>query len=146
MKLKVIKEIKGLVPGDILDYNENNDSFEISKVEENITESGVSKKTLKVTIASYLVEDFKDYFITIDDEGNPITEERIRYSDNPENKDEIDIKEDNRVEELTKKVEELQKELEEVKPYKWIDYNEWKALRDYYNNHPLNHPFRVYWA
>lgn len=138
MKLKVIKEIKGLVPGDILDYNENNDSFEISKVEENITESGVSKKTLKVTIASYLVEDFKDYFITIDDEGNPITEERIRYSDNPENKDEIDIKEDNKVEELTKKVEELQKELDR---YKQSDYVITTYPPKYYYN-----PFRTYWA
>lgn len=140
MKLKVIKEIKGLVPGDILDYNENNDSFEISKVEENITESGVSKKTLKVTIASYLVEDFKDYFITIDDEGNVVTEDRIKYTDSPDYKEDLDnTKEDSRVEELTKKVEELQKELDRYKDMEPVVYTTYPAK--YYIN-----PFRTYWG
>ncbi len=27
---------------------------------------------------------------------------------------------------------------------KWVDLEEWKALKEWFENHPLNHPFRVY--
>jgi hypothetical protein len=83
MKLKVIKAVKGLVPGDILDYNEKDSSYEIFKVEEDITESGSSKKSLKVTIPEYLVDDFKEFFTWVDDDGDKVTVEEFRYKDSP---------------------------------------------------------------
>ena len=81
MKLKVIKAIKGLVPGDILEYNEKDDSYEIWKVEEDISEGKQTKKTLKVVISSYLVNDYKEYLEFIDNEGNSIQVEEFEYKD-----------------------------------------------------------------
>jgi hypothetical protein len=81
MKLKVIQAIKGLVPGDILEYNKENDNYEIYKVEEDISDTNHSKKTLNVTIGSWLIYDFKDYLQLVDDDLSPISIERITYQD-----------------------------------------------------------------
>lgn len=28
---------------------------------------------------------------------------------------------------------------------KWVDFKEWKAQKEWFENHPLNHPFRKYY-
>lgn len=126
MKLKVIKAIKGLVPGDILNYNEKDDVYEIYKVDVDISEKEEVKKTLKVSIASYLVNDFKDYLSYVDNDGNEIIVEEFRYKESPEYKEEAPITEITKPEEaiaewqsecikLENKIQKLEKELEEAK-------------------------------
>lgn len=130
MKLKVIKAIKGLVPGDILNYNEKDDVYEIYKVDVDISENEEVKKTLKVSIASYLVDDFKDNFAYVDDDGNEIVVEEFRWKDSPDYKDDL-VKEvaqptpskseeaiatwQSEVIKLSNKIQELEKELEGYK-------------------------------
>jgi hypothetical protein len=120
MKLKVIKAVKGLVPGDILDYNEKDSNYEILKVEEDITESGSSKKSLKVTIPEYLVDDFKEFFTWVDDDGNDMKVEEFRYKDSPNYESDV-VKEVAKPSEptdldlLRQKVIDLEKQLDEYK-------------------------------
>jgi len=83
MKLKVIKAIKGLVPGDILEYNNNYDRYEIYKVEEDISNDNHTKKTLNVLVDNYLLNDLKDYLQLVDEDLNPMEVERITYKDSP---------------------------------------------------------------
>jgi HD superfamily phosphohydrolase len=134
MKLKVIKEIKGLVPGDILDYNKEEQRYEIYKVDEEIVDNKITKKSMKVSIGEYLVNDFKDYFIYLDEEGNELTISEIRYSDSDDYKEKLEkddiaqhlmnepdqpsVKSDSESDKLNimiSKNEELFKEIEELK-------------------------------
>src|SRR4030043_1664347 len=82
MKVKVIKEIKGLVPGDILYYNKANDLYEISKTDYDIGDT-TSTKTVKFAISDYLVGEFKDYFVYVDDEDNNVELNKIHWDDFP---------------------------------------------------------------
>jgi hypothetical protein len=125
MKLKVTKAIKGLVPGDILNYNEKDDVYEIYKVDVDISENEEVKKTLKVSIASYLVDDFKDNFAYVDEDGNTITVEEFRWQDSPRVGTEVSTI-DKQIEEingLKKKIEELEKEVEGYKQPKVDGYS-----------------------
>lgn len=144
MKLKVIKEIKGLVPGDELVYNEKNDQYEIFKVEEDISDSGVTKKSIKVTIGSWLVEDFKDYLVYVDDDGNQIVVNNINYSDSPDyKKDEapIAVAEKSEVDTLKEKVQELEKELDEYKKVPGVNPQTFYVrIPDHWS-----YPYRYYW-
>jgi len=134
MRLKVIKEIKGLVPGDILTYNSTSDSYDLYKVEEDISESGVTKKTIKITIGEWLVSDYLDYFIYIDKDGNEIIVNELTYDESPSKKEAKKEAEKESVKELpninttetiedwkseviklTNKIKELEKELEDYK-------------------------------
>src|SRR4030042_526796 len=125
MKVKVIKEIKGLVPGDILYYNKANDLYEISKTDYDIGDT-TSTKTVKFAISDYLVGEFNDYFVYVDDEDNNIELSKIYWDDFPRNdktvetptEKEPEVKnEDSKNSEITKlqkQVEELEKKLEDV--------------------------------
>jgi NAD kinase len=86
MNLKVIKPIKGLVEGDILYYNQDADQYEITKIEEDVSDNKTSKKTLKVIIGAWLVDDNKEFFKYVDDDGNDMTVEEFKYEQKEEDK------------------------------------------------------------
>jgi predicted RNase H-like nuclease (RuvC/YqgF family) len=146
MKLKVIKAIKGLVPGDILEYNKEWDRYEIYKVTEDISDNKESKRTLRVTIMSYMIEEFKDYFQTVEDDLTPIDTETIGYKDSSSYGNDC-IKEvalsDSEVEILKKEVESLKKQLEEYKQPKQDGYN--KELGMVYTIYPPIYTRRSFW-
>jgi hypothetical protein len=130
MKLKVIKPVKGLVEGDILDYNEEKQQYEINKIEDDISDIGTSRKVLKVIIGDWLVDDYKEFFKYIDDDGNDITVEEFKYVQKEEDK--IVDPNSGELESLRKENEELKLKFGELENAKWIDYNEWKHLKDFY--------------
>lgn len=122
MKLKVTKAIKGLVPGDILNYNEKDDVYEIYKVDVDISENEEVKKILKVSIASYLVDDYKDYLSYIDNDGNEMVVEEFKWKESPEYKEKTPINPTETIDDwksevikLSNKIQELEKELEGYK-------------------------------
>ena len=111
MNLKVIKSVKGLVEGDILYYNSARDQYEITKIESDISDSGTTSNILKVIIGDWLVDDYKEFFKYIDDDGNDITVEEFKYVQKEEDKI-VDIN--------SGELEDLRKENEELK-LKMID-------------------------
>ena len=136
MRVKVIKEVKGLVEGDILYYNSENDRYELTKTDYDISDSGKSTKVVKFSISSYLVEEFKDHFVCIDDTNNEIEINRIYYDDFPEsitNKapEEVPVEvptEPTAIDEISKlqeQIKELEKELEDVKKYSRVNSPYW---------------------
>jgi hypothetical protein len=131
MNLKVIKPIKGLVDGDILYYNQDQDQYEITKIDEEIGDTGTSRKTLKVIIGSWLVDTNKEFFKYVDDEGNDITIEEFKYGQKEEDKVIVDTN-SGELEVLRKENEELKNKFIELEGAKWIEYNEWKNLKDWY--------------
>jgi hypothetical protein len=128
MRVKVIKEIKGLVPGDILYYMKDTDTYEINKTEYDISDS-TTTTVLRTVIGSYIVENMKDYFIFIDDEDNTLEIDKIYYNDFPENqtvdtvgetqpevKDEVPT--DTEVIKLQEQVKELEKRFEDIERFR----------------------------
>jgi serine protease inhibitor len=117
MRLKVKHAIKGLVPGDILTYNEKDASYEIWKIEEDISDKGNTKKTLKVTIGDWLVNDYKEYLDYIDDDGNVIQVEEFEYKEKGKPVQSTETIEDWKSEciKLSNRIIELEKQLDEYR-------------------------------
>jgi hypothetical protein len=116
MKLKVIKDIKGLVEGDLLYYNKDKEQFEINKVDEEITDKGYSKKTTTTIIGDWLVNDYSEYLQRVDDDGNLVSVDEFEYvpKDTPP-KPECIKEEPTELELVKKENEELKKQLEDLK-------------------------------
>jgi len=137
MRVKVIKEIKGLVPGDILYYNDKTDMYEITKTDYDVSDSGQSVKSVKVVISSYVAEESKDYFVFVDDDNNDIEINKIYWDDIPQSKKletpkneqvkseakDTDSK-DSEINKLQEQVKELEEKLEDIKrSKKSIEFN-----------------------
>lgn len=128
MRVKVIKEIKGLVPGDILYYMKDTDTYEINKTKYDISDT-TSTKVVRFVIGSYMVEEMKDYFIFIDDEDNTLEINKIYYNDFPENgissdtaeaKPEVknEVPTDIEVTKLQEQIKELEKRFEDIERFR----------------------------
>ncbi len=72
MQVKVIKAINGLEEGDILYYNEKIHKYELSKLEEDISDNGYSSKKTLHRYSKNIILDHKDYFEFIDNNGQSI--------------------------------------------------------------------------
>jgi hypothetical protein len=128
MRVKVLKEIKGLVPGDILYYMKDTDTYEINKTEYDISDS-TTTTVLRTVIGSYIVEDMKDYFMFIDDEDNTLEIDKIYYNDFPENKKtnlateaepevKNEVSTDTEVTKLQEQIKELEKRFEDIERFR----------------------------
>jgi hypothetical protein len=137
MNLKVIKPIKGLVEGDILYYNQEQDQYEITKIDEEVSDNKTSKKTLKVIIGAWLVDDNKEFFKYVDDDGNDMTLEEFKYEQKEE--DRIVDSNSGELESLRKENEELKKSIEILqKPFSaYAPYNQ--PIEVYYTTNPFRH-------
>jgi hypothetical protein len=133
MKAKVIKDIKGLVPGDILYYQKDTDTYEINKTDYEIGDTSSSTKIVKVVINSYLVDENPEYFTLIDDENNDLEVSKIRWDDFPKNMETIanitetpvpevkkeEVKESNDLNNLREQVKELTQKLEDIEKVRY---------------------------
>lgn len=86
--LKVIKPIKGLIPGDILNYNNEENLYEINKITEDISIDKVIKKTLNITLQAWVYEScekyYNEYLVPCDKDGNEIDIQKLEYIDREE--------------------------------------------------------------
>jgi len=137
MRVKVIKEIKGLVPGDILYYNDKTDTYEITKTDYDIGDKTQSVRSIRVIISSYTVEEHKDYFVFIDDDNNDMEINKIYYRDFPEDDNnsikksetpvqaepevENTISQDSEISKLQEQLKELEKKLEDIERSKSVN-------------------------
>ncbi len=153
MRVKVIKEIKGLVPGDILYYNDKDDMYEINKTDYDISDNKESVESIKYSISSYTVEEQKDYFVFIDDEDNELKIEKIYYNDFPEDENSTTNKtvepikevqpetkneavEVNEISKLQEQIKELEKKLQDI---------EGPVMKYYTPSYYSINPFRHFW-
>lgn len=140
MNVKVIKEIKGLVPGDVLYYNSNDEKYELNKTDYDISDEGQKTRSIRFSISSYLINEFKDYFVYLDDDGNEVQLNNIHYEDFPEYKNQPQevpkntdtTNESIEVSKLQEQIKKLEKELEIAK-------------HTVYELPVLRNPFRYFW-
>jgi hypothetical protein len=136
MQVKVIKAINGLEEGDILNYNEKTHKYEIKKVEEDISDRGYSSKKTMHTYSKNTILDNPEYFEIISEDGDKIevksvieeTSKSEEVIDKPDYRNKV-------IDNLNNKIEELVKENKELRfqyTNKWMDYNEWKFLHNWY--------------
>ena len=69
MKVKVIKEFKGLEVGDVLYFNEKEYRYELTKVNEDISETSTSTTKKFYAFSDWTIKNNKEYFEFIDDTG-----------------------------------------------------------------------------
>jgi hypothetical protein len=72
MQVQVIKAINGLEEGDILRYNEKTHKYELSKLEEDISDNGYSSKKTLHRYSKNIITENKDYFIFLDDKNDEV--------------------------------------------------------------------------
>jgi hypothetical protein len=148
MRVKVIKEIKGLVPGDILYYNDKTGMYEITKTDYDFGDKSESVKSVRVSIESYIVEEHENYFVYLDDEDNDIEINKICWDDFPENSNELETSKEvepetknetvktDEVSNLQEQLKELQKKLEDI---------ENPSVKYYTPSYYTVNPFRHFW-
>ena len=80
-KVKVIKAIKGLEVGDILYLDVDNSEYTNLKTYEDVSENKTITKTSQTTIDKWVVEQSPEYFIYLDDNGNDVQMNTVKYED-----------------------------------------------------------------
>lgn len=131
-KVKVIKPIKGLEVGDILTYNNEEYTFELTKEISDITDTTLNKSKYKYSFGAYTIKNNEKYFQFLDDDNTPITlidnDDIYEYTTELhtpskkideciEPKISVDVTEDigKKMIELCKEKDSLQKEVDELK-------------------------------
>ena len=72
MQVKVIKEVNGLEVNDILSYNEKTQKYELSKINEEVSDKGYSKNTSNHSYSKSMISANPEFFIFIDNDGNEV--------------------------------------------------------------------------
>lgn len=121
MKVKVIKAFKGLEIGDILNFNDKEYRYELTKTNEDVSENGTTVSKKFYSFNDWTIKENKEYFQFIDEQGN--TTEVIEHVEEQLKRgtpllDEIDEK-DKKIKELEDKIKELEVEKEMVSKFIW---------------------------
>jgi len=108
-KIKVIKQLGSLEIGDILTWNEQNNRFELNKVNEDISKDSHSYNKSFIAIDKYVAEDNSNFFCYIDDEGNDVDIKTITWRDIPsKDKEDYIVELENKVKDLSDKLNNIQ--------------------------------------
>jgi phosphoribulokinase len=117
MKLRVKKDFKGLVEGDILEYNVQSGNYEIYKLDEVISENSRSSTRVLVSVNEWVIRQMTDYFEYIDSDGEHIDKVEINFQDVP--KEIRDLEEitppRSYINDLEESLQKLRKENEELR-------------------------------
>lgn len=114
-KIKVIKDYKGLVVGDILTYNADHGLYTLTKEHSDISDQETTTKVERYEIGEYTVSRLNKYFIEIDKDDNEIKVNRIYLDDEVKNMKEEVVVNSATEDKLNKTVSELKESLEEHK-------------------------------
>jgi len=115
MRLLVKKDFKGLIVGDILEYNTVSDVYEVEKEDSVISDNTTITRNSIIRVNEYIARRMSDYFDFIDNDGNKIDIISIRYQDMPaEFREQEEKVNDTYITRLKKEISSLQ---HEVKTY-----------------------------
>lgn len=72
--VKVIKSFWSLRRGDILVMNSQTGRYVFSKTTENVGNDTYRQEAYSISFAPHVIEQYKDYFVTLDEQGNEIVD------------------------------------------------------------------------